>query len=163
MSDFTTWRSLVDGEEIDAIDSVVERPDDNDTTGRDKRGIRFTSDVVWEDEIGGRVSSNTEGATRAYIYRVDDGDLIGDADISDLSGGDAFTVDLSDPIGDDDEEYNFVLDAEGSSFVLGWYDSSDPPETSDDGNMSIIAAADGETGTTPNYHGIEAVGNIGFD
>ena len=148
----------------DIPDTVVSRPDDDSSNTTDlQNGVRIESDVVWEDEIGLRISANTDNATRAYVFRVSDGELIGESDISDLSAGDAFAVSLNDLIGDDDEEYNCVLDAEGNDYTSGNFSDSTYPYESDDGNLRIINAARGADDTIPNAANIVEVGNVGLD
>jgi len=143
----------------DIPDSVVSRPTDNKNgSNSNKDGVRIETDVEWP-EIDGKISANTSGATRAYIYRVSDGVLMGDTDISSLSAGDVFTINLDTNLVSG-ETYNFVLDAEGSSWTLGYYDSPSFPYTSDDGNLSIVNGAKDETGTSPTANAIVELGNL---
>ena len=165
MTEFTTWRSLVDGEEISAIpDSVVSRPDDNDNfdSSSSKLGVQFETEVEWE-KIGAEISSNTSGFTHAYVYRVADSELMGSVDISSLSAGSEFTVDLSKNIGSG-ESYNFVVDADGDSFSPGLYNNSSFPYDSDDSNLKIVQGAIGVDGDHPsNSYTLKRIGNVGFN
>ena len=145
-------------------DSVVSRPEDNSDFDQDgKRGVQITTDVEWP-EIGARLSSNMgSDATRAYIYRVSDGNLLGDVDISSLSAGDTLTFDLSSDLVSG-ESYNIVLDAEGSEYLQGINNDPDFPYVSSDGDLTIESAGSGETGSTTGFvSSFSEVGNVGFD
>jgi len=142
-------------------DSVVSRPADNNSANNSNRqGVRIETNVEWP-EIGGRISSNTANPTQAYIYRVSDGQLLGNTDISSLSAGDAFTISLSSNL-IPGESYNFILDAEGSSYTLGFNNSPSFPYTSPDGDLSIVKGADGTSSTSNNVINIVEVGDVGF-
>jgi len=153
-----------DALEVNAIpDSVVSRDPDNNS-GSDvtaKYGVRISVSQDWP-EIGGELSGNMDStATRAYVYRVSDGQLMGDTDISALAGGDTFTINLD--IGlTSGETYNFVVDAEGSSYNTGYDDSVSYPYTSSDGNLEIVDGANGTTSTAGFAFCILRVGNVGF-
>ena len=146
---------------IDAIpDSSVERGSDNDTSGPrdDQVGLIINSDDEWV-EIDGRISGNTSGITRAYVYDVANENLHGDVDISSLSAGDTFTVDLDDPI-QPDTDYYFLADAEGSNYDAGLRNIGDEtPIESDDGRLRIIDGASGFS-SSPNAFNIDKVGNL---
>ena len=143
--------------------SVVTRTADNNTfSGQDGTfGLQIETNVEWP-EIGAEISSNTTDATRAYIYRVSDSTLMGDADISDLTSGDEFTITLNNNL-IDGETYNFVLDNEGGFWDAGNYTDPTYPITSSDGDLSIVNGASGETGTTSNVVSLRRVGNVGFE
>jgi len=165
MTDFTggTWRSLVDGAEVFAIpDAVVSRPADNDTSigPTDAFGLQIETAVDWP-QIGARLSTNTSGVTRAYIYRVSDGTLLGDADISSLSAGDTFTVDLNSPL-TTGETYNFVVDAEGSEYDRGYNNNASFPYVSSDGDLSIVNGARNQTDSDISVNILSEIGNVGF-
>jgi len=148
---------------IDVIpDSVVSRdPDNNNSAGiTDAVGLRIAVSQDWS-RIGGELSSNVSGVTRAYVYRVSDGQLLGDADISSLTAGDTFTVDLDTALSAGDEA-NFVVDAEGASYTTGFDDNPSYPYTSSDGNLEIINGGWNQQDTTPNAFCILTVGNVGF-
>lgn len=152
--------------DVSAIpDSVVSRQnDDHTSTGNTtKRGLRFETSVEWP-KIGGTISANTSGVTRAYIYRVSDGSLLGETDISGLSAGDSFTIEFDNPI-ESGDTYQFVADAEGSSYDQGYRDVEDIsfPVTSNDGNLSITDGAGGNTSTNSGISNIVTIGNVGFD
>ena len=162
MSDFTTWRSLVDGEEIGVIpDSVVSRPGDNEITDdSEEQGLEIELKSDWPS-IGAEISSNTSGVTRAYLRQTDE-TLIEDVDISSLSAGDAFIfedVDLK-----SGDKYIITVDAEGSSFTNGFTDPFEYPYTSDD--VDITARYRGQN-DPPIIDGqpaaINNIGNVGFD
>ena len=163
MTEFTTWRSLVDGAEISAIpDSVVSRDPDDDSDGQTPAfGLKVETNVEW-NEIGGRLSQNVSGVTRAYIYRESDEELLGDIDISALSADDTFTIDL-DPVMTSGETYNFVVDAEGSSYTRGFDSAPDFPYTSPDGDLSLVGGALRESEGSSVANNIIEVGNVGFD
>ena len=163
MTEFTTWRSLVDGEEIATIpDSVVSRPDDdNSFSTTEFRGLQINSDLEWPS-IGAEISANTSDATDAYVYRVSDGTLLGQTDISGLGAGDTFTVD--DVNIQANTDYNFILNADGNSWTAGFTSEFSYPYTSEDGNLSIVNDATGETTSSDeNPVALTRIGNVGFD
>ena len=162
---FNEWISLFDGEVLDDIpDRQVSRPQDDGSNDDDTRlvGVRIETTDEWPS-IGGIISANVSGATQAKIYRVSDGSLMGDADISGLSAGDAFTVD--DVNLQPDTEYNFLIDNGGDEYTAGFLSVSetDTPYVSDDGNLAIIDGAEGETGRNDGLLNIVTVGDVGFD
>lgn len=141
-------------------DSVVSRdPDDATSSGfSDKRGVRISVSQEWP-EIQGELSSNVDSAlSRAYIHRVSDGQLMGDVAISG-NAGEVFTIDLDTSLSSG-ETYNFLCDAEGSSYSIGYDDNPSFPYTSSDGNLEIVNGGVGETGSGPNAFNILTVGNI---
>ena len=159
MTEFTEWRSLVDGERISAIpDSVVERPDDDSSNSEtDARGLKFTTTEFWPD-FQGRISSLTSDVSTAYITETD-GSIIDTVDISDLSSGEVFTfteIDL--PSG----EYIITLDNDGNSYTNGRYDETDQyPYTSDDGVLTLDNGIFNETSETNDVaYNIKEIGNI---
>jgi len=147
----------------DAIpDSVVTREQDNFSfTGQTERfGLQIEPSQTWP-KIGAEISGKVSGATDAEIYRVSDSALMGSADISSLSAGDTFTINLDSDLVNG-ETYNFVLYADGSSWDVGYYSSAYPPITSNDGNLSIVDGARNETNTYSNVLALLRVGNVGF-
>ena len=156
-------RILFDGVAIP--DSRVERPADNETntTTTGQRGIVFTYADEWEESFQGRISQDTTGVTRAEIYRNVDGTttLIGSADISGLTSGDVFTVQLDELI-QANEDHVFLLDAEGSEYDQGLFNDPAYPYTSDDGDLSIVggAVADDDFSDAFNAAAISEIGNI---
>jgi len=164
MTDFTggEWRSLVDGQVINGIpDSVVSRTSDNSSNPTtEKFGVRINSDVEWPS-IGATISSNTATASRAQIYRVSDGVLMGETDISNIQAGESFTVD--DVNLQPNTDYNFVIDNNGSSWTNGFADSESFPATSDDGQLSIVNGAKNATDAPLTGVGaLVTVGSVGF-
>ena len=160
MSDFTTWRSLVDGEEIGVIpDSVVSRPDDDDSTSRDRaEGLEIELKSDWPS-IGAEISNETSGVTEAQL-RETDGGVIDTADISGLSAGDAFTFD---DVGlQSGENYVISVDAEGSDYTMGRAADDDYPYTSAD--VDIVGAFDEDNGLVDTFvRAVNNIGNVGFD
>jgi hypothetical protein len=143
-------------------DSVVSRdPDNNYSTHNEYFGVKFETETEWS-KIGGRISSNTADATRAYIYRVSDGKLIGDTNISALSSNDEFIIDLDNNLVSWDS-YEFVLDAEGSSYTLGHYDDDfNAPYTSHDGVLTITEGVR-ESYESSTINGISEIGYVGIE
>ena len=141
---------------IDAIpDSVVSRPqDDQTTTQATKLGVRFEVANSY-NAIDGRLSANISGQTTAYIHRVSDASLLGEEDISALSAGDAFRVsaDL-----DPSEQYNFVIDAGGSDMDHGFIADASFPFTSTD--VDIVNGANGPDGTSDSALNLIEIGGI---
>jgi len=159
--DGSDWylRNSVDIRDSDIPDSVVTRPDDVGSSSLSReRGVRIETNVTWP-QIGGRLSQNHSGGTRAYIYRVSDGQLMGDTGISG-NAGDTFTIDLDHDLVDG-ETYNFVVDAEGATYTNG-QGPGDFPYTSADGDLSIVNGADSQTGTSGITNDINEVGDVGF-
>lgn len=141
--------------------SVVSRPDDNNSFGTSGlRGLQIETNVQW-GEIGGRISANTAGATRAYIYRISDGQLMGETDISDVAANETFTMTLTNALVSG-ETYNFVVDAEGASYTQGFYDSPSFPYTSSDGDLSIVAGGVQTTESDNNTSCLKEIGDVGF-
>ena len=147
-------------------DSVVTRQQDDATSPESSPFGMVVKPLEDWDDIGARLSNNTSGVTKAYIYDFSDGTLIADVDISSLSGGDAFTFGASIEA---NEQYSFVADAEGSSYTNGRFDGTTDlyPIDSPDGNLSFtgsIEAGGGLTGFGNNTHAnvFREVGNVGF-
>ena len=131
---------------ISAIpDTSVSRPDDDDAVETpNEEGIRMETNVVWP-EIDCRLSNLVENQTRCQVFRAvenDDDVLIGEEDISSINALDIFTVDLTEDIVSD-EEYEFIVGAEGSEYTLGRLEDPDYPYVSDDGDISLIGGAKG--------------------
>jgi len=168
MTNYTKWRSLVDEfNYTDAIpDSVVDRPsDDNANTDKSVRfGVRIETSVEWP-EIGAEISTNTVGVTRAEIYRVSDGTLMGSTTFASSSGGDTFTINLDNNLVSG-ETYNFVVDNQGSNYDRGFNgvsnNSNSFPFTSSDGNLEIVSGAMNQTGDDVSANCLLKVGNVGF-
>lgn len=140
--------------------SVVSRTDDNQSQSQSaKIGLQIESTVEWP-EIGVRISANTAGVQSVYIHQASDGALIADKSVSNLGGGDTttLTANLS-----ANTKYNVVVDADGSNYTDGYYDSPSYPITSGDGQLTIVTGATGETSTNPDAHTIVEVGDVGFN
>ena len=112
---------------IDAIpDTVVSRQDDNITsTQSGKMGLGIQTKSNWPS-IAFRLSNNTgSDATRAYLHELDENDdlstLISDVDISADSAGDI--VEFNDVNLAANERFAIVIDAEESSFDVGFFDT----------------------------------------
>ena len=169
MSDFTTWRSLVDGEEIGVIpDSVVTRPDDGRTTSNfDALGVVIDIEDEWPS-IGVRMSTNMDGSggdgnpTRLRIYDpVDDEFIKTDSGLS-LSAGDTHVFD--DVNLNPEQNYQIVADRDGDEFTVGFNDDPDFPYVSDDGKISMVEAVDDPPDTrSDNVWIFDQIGNVGFD
>lgn len=144
----------------DAIpDSQVSRADDNTLADGDgPRGLQIKTTVEWPDRMDGIISANTSGADTATIHNSDNGDLIGQANISGKSAGDVFSVDLDNPL-QPETVYNFELSDPDGSYTQGQNDSPDTPVTSPDGNIEIVGGGfDNTRSTTPRC--IVTVGNL---
>ena len=151
--------------EDDIPDSVVERPDDDSQTTDDRlTGIRIESDDEWP-EIDVEISQNTSDLSGLFVYRISDGELIGQSSISDVTAGDIYTIDLDSNIqpsdGTDDTRYNILGDAGGSEYQRGFLNlSSFPGYESDDGRLRMVNGALGETGDNPNPNLFKRIGNL---
>ena len=113
---------------IDAIpDTVTSRPDDDDSFSDDRtRGKEIVLKSDWPS-IGARISNNTSGPTIARLYEYDsDTDSyneIATVDVSGLSAGDPFAFDDVDL--KDGDTHAIGLDAEGSSWDVGFFSDGD--------------------------------------
>ena len=170
MTEFTTWRSLVDGAEIGSIpDSVVSRPADNDIGGTTiKVGVVLDFNTEWPAEaIDARISGNMSGYADAEIIELDSigsdsGAVLESVDASMLSPGDSVTWDLSQPLATD-KEYAFVLvPPDGEEMDQGRYlaDSSELPISSDDGNLEIVDGVQIDFRRENDLNAFDKIGNI---
>lgn len=111
-------------------DSVTSRPaDDSTVTDNIQSGGVEIELSLDRSSIGAVISSQTVGATRAYL--VDSGDsVIQSTNISGLSAGDAFTFD---DVGlASGNTYAIYLNAEGGNYDVGFVDEVNYPYTGDD-------------------------------
>jgi len=139
-------------------ESVVSRPDDNNSTSTtDYFEMQVTTTVEWP-EFGFEISSNTQNATRIRVVRFSDSTVIGEITGS-FNAGDTPTVDLSDNM-TSGETYGLRLDAEGASYTAGFGDWS-PPITSDDGNLTFEDSST-ETSSSSKALVFKRVGNVVF-
>jgi len=137
--------------------SVVSRPQDDSVLTRSLTlGVRIEPDDDWPD-IQGKISANVANATRAYIYRVSDGQLMDDTDISSLSAGGVFTLQ---PNLSANTQYNFVIDAQGADYDDGFLSNASFPYTSSDGRLEIVNGAQDKQSTANTPHNVVEVGNI---
>ena len=156
MSNFTTWRSLVDGEEIGAI-RVVSRPNDDDSTSVTDRSIGVTITPKNDfDLIGARISQNTVGVTRARIYDYEAGEYIQTVDISDKSSGDVFVFEVDIKQG---QNYGIEVDDKTGSYDHGFLnDGTNYPYEGDE--IDIVGRSDrGVNETDQNAGGVNDIGN----
>jgi len=140
-------------------DSVVTRPADRSTSGEsNSRGLAISPASDFS-AIGARISNNTTGVTRARVYNYSQSAYVKSVDISALSPGDAFTIDYG---FDSGQDYGIELDANGSSYTIGFAGGAkDYPYTSTD--VDIIAASiDGSQSTGDSAQGVNDIGNTGF-
>lgn len=140
-------------------DSVVPRPDDDNTASfSNARGVRIDTSQEWP-EFYGEISSLGSGYTRAYIYRVSDGQLLDDIDVSSNSAGDVIkwpNAGLS-----ANETYNVVMDAEGGSWTAAAYTGTkNIPYESSDGYLKIIDGAVNAQSTTGGLFSFKRLGNL---
>ena len=139
----------------DIPDSVVSRPDDNDTTNRsDSRGLRINPNASYE-AVGVRISANTSGVSRARLYDYNASEYIETVDVSDLSSGDTFSFDSSIYEGVD---YGIELDDNGDSWTMGFADGAqDYPYTGDD--IDIVGNSIDGTKDVVNAQAVNDIGN----
>jgi len=138
--------------------SISRDPDDTSTSTTTDFGIQIDTSVKWP-KIDGKISTNTSGATKAYVYRKSDGTLYGSADISGLSAGDIFRIDLDTNM-ISTETYMMLLDAEGSSWTVGYDGDPSFDYVSSDGDISITNGAKGSQTTSLDANAISAVGKL---
>ena len=156
----------MDGERISAIpDTSVSRTEDN-TSNSDPVEAGLVIDPAQEwPEIDGRLSANISGATEAFVELRDEsepddrGEKIGSVDISNLSAGDVFTIDLDQNI-TGQNEYLIYVWAEGAEYVQGLNDNPQLPHDSDDGNLSIVDGLEGSGPTNSAIYNVVEVGNL---
>jgi len=146
----------------DAIpDASATRTDDNNSSSlTGDFGLRIKVGVEWPS-IDVEMSSLTDNATRIYCYRVGDGQLLDDVDITGFSSGDVFRfedVNLQPFDGTDDTKYNLTTDAEGSSYTLGFNNNVTFPVGPSE--IEIINGSAGASGTDPNANAFKSVGNL---
>lgn len=151
----------VEIEVVDIPDSVVSRTKDSNTTGDNgKQGLVVELKTDWPS-IGFTISDNTSGFSRAYIYNYDDanaqlGTQIADKDISSKSAGDA--VGFNDVNLTRGNLYALLVDAQGSSYTVGYTSASYPVSGSD---LDIVYRWYGQEATS-NYSAINDIGNTGL-
>ena len=143
---------------ISAIpDSTVERPDDNNSASRESGGIVFESTETWPS-IGFEISSNTSGFDTAELIDTSDSSVVESKDVSDLSGGDTFTmekVNLS-----ADTEYAIIISADSGDMTVGQNTDSVMPISGDDGVLTMVASRL-EGDTREDSINVRKIGNIG--
>ena len=170
MSDFTTWRSLVDGEEIGVIpDSLLTRDDDNtDSTGTVEAGVIFELSERWQDRFDIELSTGGDVAfTEARIREESDRSIVASKDISDKSGGDQVAIPLDEDL-QAEKDYTIGLATDGT-VDTGALDNVDYPVSSDDGVIEVktgirIDVDDGSTISTDSdrFWAIKQMGNLGL-
>lgn len=138
--------------------SVARDPDDKSNSFTEYFGIRVSTDVEWPGRFDGRISQNTSGVTRARLIRVSDNTTLNTVDISGLSAGDVFSFDLGSAL-QTSEQYDVVLDAEGSSYTVGFFNGDNSPYVSADGNLSIDTGVR-ESGGSSTMNTVSEVGNL---
>jgi len=154
----------VDGQVVftavpDIPDSIVSRTDDDSTvTGTTQEfGLEISLKTDYPS-IGARISTNTSGATRAYLVDSNNSE-IQTVDISSLSSNDAFTFDNVNLTSGNN--FGIYLDAEGSTYDFGFADESNYPYTGTD--IDIVGAygkGDFSGGQQP--RAVNDIGNVGF-
>lgn len=136
-------------------DTVTSRPNDDSTdssgTITSKRGVEIDPNGDFR-AVGARISQNTSGVSRAYLRRVSDLTTLDETDLSGVSTGDAFRLDADINQG---TKYEIVVDAEGSSYTLGFAsNTSGTTYTGED-----IDITDGRAGGSSNN--TQAVNDVG--
>jgi hypothetical protein len=102
---------------------VLRSADTNSTSGSGDAGPVINPNVDLNG-VKAEISENTADATAAYIRDSND-NILGQTDISGLSSGDTFQIDgVSMTSGSD---YLLTLDAEGSQWTVGFYESPTYP------------------------------------
>ena len=163
MSDFTTWRSLVDGEEIGVIpDSLIERDDDNnDTTQSDKQGTLISFESNWPD-FQSEISNNSDQFTVAEIFEWNGGDgneeLLESVDVSSKESGDVVTFESVNL--EPETDYAITLDNEDGDVVAGYNDEIGVELESDDGEIKTTAGVQGSDTNPNNVFCWTKLGNI---
>jgi len=173
MTEFTTWRSLVDGAEISAIpDSVVERPED-DGTGQTRQtsGVIFKSTEEWP-EIGAKVSANEDDdANVAEVYRIEDDDsttLIGQLEETDIKAGFEFSVELDEPVDTEHEHLIGIRRDDFEVYTRGRNQNVEYPIFSDDDVLELVEGGRVDDNGSLSRDGgdtqsIVKIGAVGFD
>lgn len=138
-------------------DSLVDMTLNSTSNGTSKQGVRFNSGVDWYD-FGGTLGPNSGGVTTAYIYRFSDGVLMGQKDISALSGGSSFMI--QDVGLSANTDYNFVADNGGGSYGYDYEASESFPISSSDGDLTAIDGAAGPQSNRNEVHVFNQIGNV---
>ena len=161
MTEFATWRSLVDGVLISGIpDRLVSRdPDVNQTSEETgKFGLRIVDIQDDWSEIDIEISENTSGVSRAEFVDFDSGDTIDSVEFDPVSDGDIVTIEIG---FDADQEVVILLDNKGESYQMGFDDDPDHPYESDDGNLQILSGAnEGDFDVDTRSYAISRLGNL---
>jgi len=138
-------------------DGVLSRPEDDSSSDTEpSRGIVIIPKNDF-DKIGSELSSLNSGASRVRIYDYDDeDDYIHTVDVSDISGGDAFVIDIPFKEG---QAYGIETDNNGSEYTIGFASgANDWPYENDE--FKIIAVSDeGEQNTDSSSQNINNIGN----
>ena len=147
-------RILFDGVAIP--DTVVSRPDDdNNASVTDSFGLVIKPSSTF-NSVGVEISNNTSNATRARLYDFESDIYIATEDISGFSSGDAFKINQEI---EEAKEYAIELDANGSSYTLGFRDNEQNfPYTGDE--IDIVAASSEGSQSTSSFD-VQAVNNVG--
>lgn len=149
---------IVDGGEIP--DSVVSRPDDNNTINNsDNVGLAFSTSQQWPD-FQAEISSNTSPASDETLVIGDtNGTDVATKDISGAVAGDIIT--LSDVNLSANESYSIYIRSSNSR-DFGDYDSPSFPYNSSDGNLSITSGWSTAEGGAVSFSvfAIKRIGNI---
>ena len=157
---------------IDAIpDSVVERPEDDDTgSTAATSGVIFKSTKEWP-KIGAKVSAN-EGndANVAEVYRIKDDDsvtLIGQLEETDIKAGFEFSVELDEPVDTEHEHLIGLRQDDFEVYTRGRNRNVEYPIFSDDDVLELVEGARIEDGDLLRDGGdtqsILKIGAVGFD
>ena len=139
-------------------DSVVTRPDDDDSTSVSGDGIRFESSEPYS-AMGFTISANTSGQETATIVNRETDTTIGSKDISGLSAGDSFTIEADIEA---NTTYAIIFEADGDLLTGGFIDNLDYPIVGPNGILQITS---GDVGGSEDSraHCVVSVGNVGFD
>ena len=145
--------------EGDAIpDSVVSRPDDNDSFSADNRieGVQIELKSDWPS-IGCRISNNSD--IDSLVLRDNDQNRIETVDVSGLSAGDAVTFDDVDL--QNGQNYQITTDEDNTGETFGFRDDGDDfPYTSEDVDITD-GINNSDLGSTVRV--VNDIGNTGFD
>jgi hypothetical protein len=131
--------------------SLVTRPEDNNSGNAGESGLKITTSVEWV-EIQAKISANVSGFSTAEIHTLDGSNnfdvQIASIDVSNKSAGDVLTFSDSDLSQNLDSSDDYVFTFPNASTV-GYYGTPDFPYESSDGNISIVngfnTAASGNT------------------
>lgn len=166
--------ATIDGQEVSEITAdgdvvFTAAPDIPDTqinrtaddTSASSVSPKFGIEITLSDPVDGfkaDISANNSGFTTAYITETD-GTILNSTDISSLSPGDTFSI--AQELSGGGRTVFLVLDAGGSNFTIGWYDSPSFPY--DGAGFDVTNSVGQDTSTrSDRFYSFNNIRNLNF-